>query len=176
MAGKISRDKVINALTSYCGVSRDDAVDSVDGWDFEEEHGFTYGKADDAYKAGKITSAQLKTILINDGGYTAEEADYQIEAYDWETQGYENVTPAAVKQYKAFCASANVPKDVSLSIRSFANNTENDKDENGKSINYSAMKKIMAEINSHRLTSAQKDAIARSFGWSEKNINKYKPW
>jgi hypothetical protein len=41
---------------------------------------------------------------------------------------------------------------------------------------YSAMKKVMAEINAQQLTTAQKTAIARSLGWSEKNILKYKPW
>ena len=50
-------------------------------------------------------------------------------------------------------------------------------DANGKTINYSAMKKIMAEIGAQRgLTAAQKTAIARSLGWAEKNIQKYKTW
>jgi hypothetical protein len=58
-----------------------------------------------------------------------------------------------------------------------SNNTKNDVDANGKPINYSAMKKIMAEIGAqYSLTSAQKYAVARSLGWSEKNIEKYKTW
>jgi hypothetical protein len=111
------------------------------------------------------------------GGKTAEEADLQIEAYDWEAEGYDGATSAAIREYKKFCASSNVPKDVYLHIRSFSNDTENDVDANGKTIYYSAMKKVMAEINrQYGLTSVQKTAIARSLGWSEKNINKYKPW
>jgi hypothetical protein len=35
----------------------------------------------------------------------------------------------------------------------------------------------MAEIHAQSgLTSAQKDAIAKSLGWSDKNIRKYKLW
>ena len=65
-----------------------------------------------------------------------------------------------------------------LYIRSFSNNTENDVDEaTGKTIYYSAMKRVMAEINGlPGLTAAQKTAIAKSLGWSDKNIRKYKLW
>ena len=73
--------------------------------------------------------------------------------------------------------SINMITDVYLHIRSFSNNTSNDVDANGKTIYYSAMKKIMAEINSqYGLTNSQKDALARSMGWAEKNIQKYKLW
>ena len=112
------------------------------------------------------------------GGKTEEEADLQIQAYDWQADGYEGTTAAAVRDYNEYCAGANVPKDVYLYIRSFSNNTENDVDEaTGKTINYSAMKKIMAEIDAQPgLTAAQKTAIAKSLGWSDKNIQKYKLW
>ena len=63
-----------------------------------------------------------------------------------------------------------------MMIRTFSNNTDNDKDSNGNSISYSAMKKVMAEINKQPLSNAQKDALARSMGWKESNIKKYKPW
>lgn len=177
VAGKITKDKAINALVTYCDVNRDDAEDDIAEWDVKKTYGFDYSGRAKAYKNGEVSASQLKSILMTTGGMTAEEADLQIEAYNWEKQGYGDVSSAAVRQYNLFCASSNVPKDVYLHIREFSNNTENDKDANGKTINYSAMKKIMAEINAqYGLTSAQKDAIARSLGWSEKNINKYKPW
>jgi hypothetical protein len=63
-----------------------------------------------------------------------------------------------------------------VEIRKIASETKNDVVD-GKTVNYSAMKKIMALIDSQRgLTPAQKTAIARSMGWAEKNINKYKLW
>jgi hypothetical protein len=112
------------------------------------------------------------------GGKTEEEVDLQIQVYDWEADGYEGATAAAVREYNEHCAADNVPKDVYLHIRQFSNNTENDVDMvTGKTIYYSAMKKVMAEIGMQTvLTRAQKYAIARSLGWSEKNIQKYKTW
>jgi hypothetical protein len=116
-------------------------------------------------------------VLISEGGYTREDANAQVEAYNWEAEGYEGATVAAVKEYYEHCAEVDVPKDIYLEIRKISNNTENDVDEEtGKTIYYSAMKKVMAEIHAQNLTAAQKTAIARSLGWAEKNIEKYKLW
>ena len=177
LEGKLSESKAVNALVTYCGEDEEDAQDIVGKWEFESEHGFSYSNRGDAYKSGEISAYELKTVLMEEGGMTSEEADQQIEAYDWEAQGYSNVTAAAIREYNEHCAASDVPKDVYLHIRSFANNTENDKDANGKTIYYSAMKKIMAEIGGqYGLTASQKTAIARSLGWAEKNISKYKTW
>jgi hypothetical protein len=176
-AGRISEAKAIDTLVKYCGLEQADAEDDVSEWVFEDQHGFKYSDRGDAYKSGKISAYELKTILIDVGGKTEEEADLQIQIYDWEADGYDGATEAAVREYNEFCAAYDVPKDVYLHIRSFSNNTENDVDANGKTIYYSAMKKVMAEINAQTgLSSVQKTAIARSLGWSEKNIQKYKLW
>ena len=167
---------ILNAMTAL-GDDREEAEKNLREWEFESKYGFAYDDKAKAYKEGAVSASQLKTILMSEGGMTEEEADHQIEAYNWEKQGYEGVTPEAVRDYNEHCASSGVPKDVYLHIRSFANNTKNDTDSNGETIYYSAMKKVMAEINSqYGLTSAQKTAIARSLGWAEKNIQKYKPW
>ena len=129
------------------------------------------------YLSGDISSDKTVDALITYCDLSETDAELQVEAYEWEAQGYDSATPAAVRDYNTYCATVSVPKDVYLYIRSFANNTENDKDANGKTINYSAMKKVMAEINAQSgLSSAQKTAIAKSLGWADKNIQKYKPW
>ena len=167
---------LINAL-EQCGVDREDAEDRLADWDFEAKYGFSYSNRKEVYQEGEVSASELRKVLIEVGGYTEEDADAQIEAYDWDAQGYDDVTAAAVKAYHEYCAAENVPKDVYLHIRSFSNNTENDVDEvTGKTINYSAMKKVMAEIDAQNLTAAQKTAIAKSLGWSDKNIRKYKLW
>jgi hypothetical protein len=165
-------------LNAYeqCGMQREDAQDKLEEWDFEAKHGYHYSDRKELYLNGELSAKELRSILIEIGGYEEEDADWQIEAYDWEAEGYEGATVAAVREYNEHCAAANVPKSVYLHIRKFSSNTENDVDENGKSINYSAMKKVMAEINAQQLTSEQKTAIARSLGWSDKNIRKYKLW
>lgn len=178
MEGKLSESKAINALVTYCGVDQEDAEERVSEWAFQKEYGFTWSNRDDAYKNGEISEYELKALLMDVGGKTEDEADLQIQAYDWEAQGYEGVTSAAVREYNEHCADADVPKDIYLYIRKFSNNTDNDVDEQtGKTIYYSAMKKIMAEIDAQDgLSAYQKDAIAKSLGWSDKNIRKYKLW
>lgn len=178
LAGALAENKAIKALVSFCGDEQEEAEERVEEWAFQKEHGFAYGDHGDAYMNGEISAHELKAILMDMGGKTEEEADLQIQAYDWEAQGFEGATVAAVRDYNEHCAAFDVPKDAYLHIRKFSSNTENDLDEaTGKTIYYSAMKKVMAEIHAQTgLTAAQKDAIARSLGWSEKNIQKYKLW
>ena len=177
LEGEMTEKQAIDALVNYCGYDREDAEKRVGEWAFEAGYGFKWSDRGDAYKSGEISATELIDILVNVGGKTREEAELQVQVYDWEAQGYEGATAAAVRDYNEYCASVNVPKDVYLHIRSFANNTDNDVDANGKTIYYSAMKKIMAEIGAQPgLNAAQKTAIARSLGWAEKNIQKYKTW
>ena len=176
LAGEVTEDRAIKTLVDFCGSEQDDAEDAVSKWVFEKGYGFAWSDRGEKYISGAISRNEMMSILVNDGGMTAEDADLQIQVYDWESQGYEGATMAAVREYNENCAALSVPKDIYLYIRRFSNNTEND-EVDGKTVYYSAMKKVMAEINAQRgLTSAQKTAIARSLGWSEKNIKKYKPW
>ena len=176
LEGRISEQKAVQALVNYCGKDQEDAEDLVGDWSFRVKYGFEYSQKDEAYMRGELSATELKSILMETEGMDAEKADAQIQVYDWEADGYEHVTIARVQDYNDHCAALGVPKDIYLEIRYIQSNTENDKDENGKSISYSAVQKIMAEINSYNLTPAQKTAIAESIGWSEKTIRKYKLW
>lgn len=176
LEGRISEQKAVQALVDYCGKDQEYAEDLVGDWSFMVKYGFEYSQKDEAYMSGELSATELKSILMETEGMDAEKADAQIQVYDWEADGYEHVTIARVQDYNDHCAALGVPKDVYLEIRYIQSNTENDKDENGKRINYSAVQKIMAEINSYNLTPAQKTAIAESIGWTEKTIRKYKLW
>lgn len=177
MAGELTETKAIQALANYCGDTLEEADERVENWKFEDEHGFTYSSRADAYKSGEISAADLKTVLMETGGMTQEEASIQIEAYNWEMEmpGADGITVAVVRDYNEYCAAANVPKDAYLQIRSFANRTKNDVDENGKTINYSAVQKVMAQIIALNIPDYQKTAIAMSL-WKESTVNKYKLW
>jgi hypothetical protein len=176
-AGSITGDDAEKMLVRYGGFDHEEASDKVADWEFEAEYGFTYSDRGDAYKNGEISADELRSILMDVGGKTREDADLQIQVYDWEAAGYDGATFASVRDYNEYCARYSVPKDIYLHIKKVSNNTKNDVDSNGKTINYSAMKKIMAEIGAqYSLTSVQKYAVARSLGWSEKNIEKYKTW
>ncbi|MBO5283681.1 MAG: hypothetical protein J6B43_11270, partial [Lachnospiraceae bacterium] len=128
------------------------------------------------YKDGKITRDQLSKALMDVGEYEKQDALYQVEVYDWEMEGLEGATIKRVQKWHEYCKGAGISKETFLDIQVFSANTKNDVDAEGKTINYSAMKKVMAEINRLPLSNAQKDALAQSLGWSEKNIRKYKPW
>ena len=47
LAGKLSKDKTVNALTTYCGIERDDAVADIQYWDFKQDYPEVF--ADDAW-------------------------------------------------------------------------------------------------------------------------------
>ena len=166
---------LLNAYVA-CGMKREDAEEMLEDWDFEAKNDFAYSDRRTAYLNGDITAAQLRKALIEYGGYDPQKADAQIQVYDLEDQGYEGVTVSNVMKYNEFCKAAGVPMDAYLEIMEFANNTENDVDpQTGKTINYSAVQKIMAEIAKLPISNNQKEAIALSL-WKESTVQKYKLW
>lgn len=173
---EITRAEAIAVMTEIGGKSREDAEKKVAYWDYEEKTGVDYENKAQQYKRGIITRQQLRQALIDLGEYSGEDADIQIEVYDWEQSGLRGASFTRVKNWHEYCEPAGVSRDMWLKIALFSANTENDKDEDGNSIRYSAMKKVMAEINKLPISKEQKTAIARAIGWSEKNIAKYKPW
>lgn len=172
--GEITETQLRNAVMTFGGKTAEEADEYIKSLKFEAEYGFAYSDRGKVFLNGDISEQELKKILIGAGGMSAEDAENQIEAYKWQAQGYD-ATAAAVRDYIEYCASANVPKDIYLHIRKFSSNTKNDVVD-GKTVYYSAMDKVMAEIDAQNLTSEQKDAIARSLGWSDKNIRKRKLW
>ena len=169
------KTKLISAYVA-CDMEREDAEKKLESWDFEAEYGFAYSDRKETYLSGKVSKATLVDILI-DHGYDEEDAEAQVEAYEWEAAGFEDVTTSAIRNYNEWCEPVGIPKSVYLEFWRFDNSTENDVDKTtGKKIAYSAVKKIMAYINSLNLTDRQKDALAKSTGWADKTIKKYKLW
>lgn len=167
---------ILNAMTAT-GKSREDAEEEMKLWDFEADYGFDYGNRKTLYLDGEITAEQLRKALINFGGYDTEKAEAQIHVYDLEDQGYDGITIERLSKFNEYCKPFGVSLDDYLQIVKFSASTKNDVDpETGKAISYTAMKKVMAEIDSLSISSDQKTSIARSLGWSEKNIRKYKLW
>jgi hypothetical protein len=167
--------KLISAYVA-CDMEREDAEKKLESWDFEAEYGFAYSDRKETYLSGKVSKATLVDILI-DRGYDEEDAEAQVEAYEWEAAGFGDVTTSAIRNYNEWCEPVGIPKSVYLEFWRFDNSTENKVDKTtGKKIAYSAVKEIMAYINSLNLTDRQKDALAKSAGWADKTIKKYKLW
>lgn len=169
------QEKILTAY-EHCGYDRERGEEKLADWEFEAEYGFNYYDRKSEYLMGNITAETLMDVLVTRGGYSEEDAAWQVEAYEWDREGIDNATTAAVRNYYAYCAEANVPKAMFMRIRTFSNNTENDVDENGDKIPYSAVRKVMEQINNLDITNEQKDALARSMGWKESTIKKYKLW
>ena len=170
------REKVITAL-EVCGVESEDAEYRMKTWDFEADYGFVYADRKEAYRNSEITREQLRTALMEMGDYSPENADLQIEAYDWEIDipGCDGVTLAALRDYHEYCEPYRVPEDIYYNAWKTYNNTESDKDENGESIAYSRVKKVMPYINGLNLTADQKTALALCW-WGKKTVEDYKLW
>lgn len=167
-----------NLMAAYqaCGMDPEEAEDRLLEWEFEAEYGFTWSDRKQAYWDGKISATELVNLLVKYGeDYDTQTAKYQVEAYDWQATGYESASASAVEKYYTWCKPAGVSIDTYMMIRDIANNTENDKDAEGNSINYSAVKKIMIEINRLPVSSQQKEAIALSL-WKNSTVRKYKLW
>lgn len=173
--GKL-RKQIEKALLE-CGVEQDDVNYRMDCWDFEAEYGFSYDERETAYKDGKLTHDQLKEALMTISGKAEEDAELQIQIYDWEKEvpGCEGITAAAIQDYNESCADAGVPKQAYYDAWKFKNNTEPDYDAEGNSVAYSTVKKVLPYIGSLDLTEEQKDALALTW-WAAKTVRKYKTW
>ena len=172
----ITADEAMAVLMERAGKTKDEAKLSIELWDFERENGWRYENRATLYKGGDITADQLIDALIDLGDYTRKEARYQVEVYDWEKAGLEGASVKRVETWHEYCQGAGISKETYLKIVKYSSNTKNDVDEDGEPIRYSAMKKVMAEIDKLPLSDSQKDALAKAMGWSDRNIRKYKPW
>ena len=173
---------LINAY-EQCGISRENAEEKLRDWDFEAKNGFAYDDRKAAYMNGEISESKLRTVLIEYGGYSDEDADYQIKAYDWESQGYEGVTVAAVKAYLKpienlgySLEDAGIPRALYLEYRKRAAEcTGVDANNDGKADSNSIKNQKMDVINSMNLTSEQKDAMYFANGWAKSKLRQA-PW
>ena len=101
---------------------------------------------------------------------TEEEADLQVQIYDWEQEvpGCD-ITAAAIRDYNDYCAPANISKEIYYDLYTF------EKTAGQEGVSYSKVKDCMPYIDSLDLTSEQKTALARAF-WAESTVRKYKTW
>ena len=176
-AGSISKKKAISSLVTYCDETNEDAEKRVGEWAFENEYGFNYSDRAVAYKNGSISADDLKDVLMSVGGKTADEADLQIQVYDWEKEvpGCDDITMSAIRDYNDNCAHMGISKSLYYEAWTTYKETDGDYYSNGDSVPYSKVLKMMPYINSLKLSANQKTALATCW-WAEATVNKYKLW
>ena len=169
--GEISEAQAIEVLVKCFDYERDEADQIVGQWDFKKEYGVAWSDRGDAYKSGTISARELKSLLMDVGGKTAEEAEMQIKVYDWQREGFDiDVSQTSViKDYEEFCQPAGISKKVYFDAYEFY------KDAGETNVAYSKTIECMPYINSLPLTAAQKTALALCW-WAESTVRKYKVW
>lgn len=176
--GNIKAGKAAEWLVRYGGKSTEDAEDTVRKWKCEADTGVAYDDARQVFLDQGLAEKELKDIYTTYGGYTAEEAQEKVDvlAFIRKHPTCTDISWKAIQSYKEYCEGVGVKAETFYEVWKFSNATENDVDENGRTIAYSAVKKIMAKINGMSLTAEQKTAVAEAMGWKESTIRKYKLW
>lgn len=174
---EIDAGTAADMLVTYSGMELDDAENKAAKWGFKNAYGYSYDDRREAYISGAISASDLKKYLMDLGGMTSDEADLQIQVYDWEKDvpGCDDITASAIRDYDEYCYGVGISKRVYYDAWSTINDYEADYDENGNAIKDSRVIKVMPYINSLPLTADQKTAIALCF-WKSKTVSKYRLW
>lgn len=130
----------------------------------------------EAFISKEISAAQAERFLVKYHGDEPDDATVQVALYDLQRRGFEDVTFSNAKNYKEFCEPYGISEKVYYEFCLETKDIKGDYDSKGESIPYSKTKKIMPYIDELPLTSEQKTAVAKSFGWSDKTIREYKLW
>ena len=175
---KISAEKAISLRVEYGGQSQDDARKTVLQWQMEIDTGYKYDDLDSAYVSGNVSEGNAVKWLVKYGEKDEETAGLTVQAWKWrhDNPQYKNLGYKQIDRYLDYCVPSGVSIAQFYEIAMLSKRTENDKDENGNSITYSAVRKVMAAINALPITRDQKEAIAKAMGWADKTIRKCRPW
>ena len=167
---------LLNAMVA-CGQDREKAEITMMKWDFEASYGYTWDDRADAYRNGAISASKLVDELMLISGKTKEEAELQVEVYDWQKDIPNcDITATGIRDYHENCESAGISRKEYYNAWRYYQDTSGEIDEDtGESIPYSKVKKVMVYINGLDLTAAQKTALA-SCWWGASTVKEYKLW
>ena len=174
--GEIDKETVYNVLVPYADMSEGDIENELEKWEFEIEHGFSWGERAKGYRRGEITETELKNAVMEIEDEELSDADAYIRLLNLEmaNQDYD-ITADIASKYFEFAEPAGIDLDVFIDFKDSIKGIEGDKDKHGNTISGSKKAKIMDVINSLPLTKAQKDALYYASGY-EKSTIREAPW
>ena len=175
----ITKQQAIEYRMEYGGQDLEDATVQVTKWMGEIETGIPYDKVEDYYREGLVTYDELVDYYMKYWSYdelkAIQVADKRMFIGD--DKRLEDASLAAVSGYYGYCEEASVDKYTYLTAYQFCYAARADKDENGKSISGTALKKKLVYIDGLNLQPYQKTAVAKAVGITDKQLKKYKaPW
>ena len=174
--GEIDKETVYNVLVPYADMSEDDIETELEKWEFEIEHGFSWGERAKGYRRGEITETELKTAVMEIEDEELSDADAYIRLLNLEMANQDlDITADIASKYFEFAEPAGIDLDVFIDFKDSIKGIEGDKDKHGNTISGSKKAKIMDVINSLPLTKAQKDALYYASGY-EKSTIREAPW
>lgn len=129
------------------------------------------------YTGGTISASTAEKMLVKYAGKSYEEADELVSEWQFDMDYPDSdISFSDYQKWEDNGKGLGISLGIYTEYKTRTKGIENDKDVNGNSIPYTAVQKIMTVINSLPLSESQKYALARSQGWSEKTIQKYKQW
>ena len=159
---------ILNAYT-LLGYTREEAEKKVSDWEFESKYGFAYSNRKEAYLSGKVSYADMKAILMNVGGMTANLAEDEIAEWQYEADHPELASRISYTQYKRWQTDGQ-PRGISIDL--FTDVAEYR--DNGTSESKRSQDEVAAYINSLPISTAEKDGLWLCF-WKESTLKKA-PW
>ncbi len=171
-AGEISRSRALQLLED----NTDKDETEVKKWDFELEHGFSWGNRVRKYRIGKLSEEDLISAVIDIEGEDHEAAEAYIDFLDLEKANEDiDITANDADGYFKYAEPVGIDIEVYLDYKHRASQLESDKDKDGKSISGSKKAKVLSVIHSLPITSAQKDALYYAEGWAASKLYEA-PW
>ena len=170
--GKISSSRALQLLED----NTDKDESEVKKWDFELEHGFTWGSRVRKYRLGKLSKEDLISAVMDIEGESREAAEAYIDFLDLElAHGDIDITANDAEGYFKYAEPAGITVDVYLNYKAQAKQCKGIQDADGKTISGSKKTQLLDVINSLPITSAQKDALYFANGWAESKLYEA-PW
>ena len=167
MADTIRKDLIDTAVAN--GKTRDEAEETV--------RNAARTQLKELYTGGAISAYNAEKMLVKYAGKSQEEADKLVSEWQFGMDYPDSdISFSDYQKWEDNGKGLGISLDIYTEYKTRTKGIENDKDASGKSIPYTAVQKIMTVINSLPLSNYQKDALARSQGWAETTIQKYKKW
>jgi len=167
MADTIRKDLIDTAVAN--GKTREGAEESV--------RSTARTQLKELYTGGAISASDAEKMLVKYAGKSQEEADKLVSEWQFDMDYPDSeISFSDYQKWENNGKGLGISLEIYTEYRARTKGIENDKDASGKSIPYTAVQKIMAVIHSLPLDDYQKDALARSQGWAETTIQKYKKW
>ena len=174
----ITYDQAVSMRVAYGGYESEDAEKTVLEWQAERDTGIAYDDIGKAYTDGEITRKEAVSMWQKYGGQSEEDADEKATVAEFKAQYGDEVDweASTILTYRKEAEPAGIDVGTYDAYLDKVRNCKGtDKNGDGKTDNGSKKAEILRVIDSLPISNAQKDALYRANGWSERTMYEA-PW